>query len=439
MSKQQISGTKQGSIRLYNYHRIIFRTFALMQKDLSEKNFLLIKKFDRVLVNESLSDARRSKILSTLLSLSRMLNKDWSETNKEDIEELVYNFNKKFSKGGQETNTTSDHKKILKNFYRWLKRNSRDQKSVGDPTETAWIRIKKPRETLTADMLITEAEKNSLLRACGENLRDRAFVHTFSDLACRPGEILSRQIKHVKFDDRGAVIVVDGKTGPRPVRVIECVPDLASYFDKHPNNSDPEAPLWIAMDEKKFGEFWSYHAMRKRLQRICDVAEIHKRIWPNLFRHTGATKTGMFLTESLQKKRYGWSSSSKMPGRYEHMMNSDVEEAMLKHYGMSTAKENDLINKPKICKICDLPNSYDSKRCSKCGKPLTLDIALELEEKENEEKQSLLKRIEDLESKNKLYNKLEPDLKLLTLGFFEELFDKIEYTKKKQHKNTITS
>lgn len=43
-----------------------------------------------------------------------------------------------------------------------------------------------------------------LLKACGENLRDRAFVHTFSDLACRLGEILSHQIKHVKFDDRGA-------------------------------------------------------------------------------------------------------------------------------------------------------------------------------------------------------------------------------------------
>ncbi|MGD2107506.1 MAG: site-specific integrase, partial [Nitrosopumilaceae archaeon] len=355
MKNQQISGQKQGKINLYDYDKIINRTFALMQKDLSENNFRLIKKFDRVLVNESLSDARRSKILSTILSLSRMLKKNWDETNKEDMEELVYKFNKKFSKDGQETNTTSDHKKILKNFYRWLKFDSRDQKAVGDPIETIWIRTKKPRETLTADMLITEAEKNSLLKACGENLRDRAFVHTFSDLACRPGEILSRQIKHVKFDDKGAIIVVDGKTGPRPVRVIECVPDLASYFDKHPNNSDPDAPLWISLDEKKFGKPWTYAAMRKRIQRICDMAQIHKRIWPNLFRHTGATKTGMFLTESLQKKRYGWSSSSKMPGRYEHMMNSDVEEAIFKHYGISNTKETDFVNKPKICKICELP------------------------------------------------------------------------------------
>lgn len=409
-----------------------------MQKDLNENNVRLIKKFDRVLVNESLSDARRSKILVTLLSLSRMLNKDWENTGKEDIEELVYNFNKKFSKGGQETNTTSDHKKILKNFYRWMKRGSRDQKQVGDPTETSWIRIRKPRENLTADMLITEAEKNSLLKACGENLRDRAFVHTFSDLACRPGEILSRQIKHVKFDDRGAVIVVDGKTGPRPVRVIECVPDLASYFDKHPNNSDPESPLWIAMDEKKFGQAWSYHAMRKRLQRICDVAQIHKRVWPNLFRHTGATKTGMFLTESLQKKRYGWSSGSKMPGRYEHMMNSDVEEAMFKHYGISSAKGEDLVNKPRICKICDLPNSYDAKLCTKCGKPLSLKTAIEKEEQENNEKKQLEEKIKILEQRqvklendNKGYGDLKSIVDEYLKEYFEDIFDKIEYTKNK--------
>ncbi|MDH3765869.1 MAG: hypothetical protein OER82_08670 [Nitrosopumilus sp.] len=73
MSKQQISEKKHESIKLYDYDKIISRTFALMKKDMSENNLKIIKKFDRVLVNESLSDARRSKILSTILSLSRML------------------------------------------------------------------------------------------------------------------------------------------------------------------------------------------------------------------------------------------------------------------------------------------------------------------------------------------------------------------------------
>lgn len=102
MSKQQISKITQDKIRLYNYKRIIFRTFALIEKDLSHNNVQIIKKFNRILVNESLSDARRSKILGTLLSLSRMLGKDWEDIDKEDVEEWVYKFNKKFSKDGDQ-------------------------------------------------------------------------------------------------------------------------------------------------------------------------------------------------------------------------------------------------------------------------------------------------------------------------------------------------
>jgi hypothetical protein len=102
----------------------------------------------------------------------------------------------------------------------------------------------------------------------------------------------------------------------------------------------------------------------------------------------------MFLTESLQKKRYGWSSGSKMPGRYEHMMNSDVEEAIFKHYGISNTKNEDLVSRPKICKICNIPNSYDSKMCSKCGKPLDLKIALENEEKNETERQNMKKELD---------------------------------------------
>ncbi|MCZ6582045.1 MAG: hypothetical protein O6761_02595 [Thaumarchaeota archaeon] len=32
----------------------------------------------------------------------------------------------------------------------------------------------------------------------------------------------------------------------------------------------------------------------------------------------------LIINESLQKKRYWWSSGSMMPGRYEHMLNLDV-------------------------------------------------------------------------------------------------------------------
>jgi len=190
MAQRQVSEKNQGTIKIYNFQKIIANTYSLMERDLSKNNVELIKKFDKTLVNESLSEARRSKILSTLLSLSRFLEKDWQDTTKEDIEDLVFKFNEKFSENGQETNTTTDHKKILKNFYRWYKLGSRDYRDVGDPMETKWIRIRRIKEKLTRDMLISDEEKRALLKACGENLRDRAFIHTFMDAGCRPEKIL---------------------------------------------------------------------------------------------------------------------------------------------------------------------------------------------------------------------------------------------------------
>ena len=87
-------------ILVHDYKTIIDNIYKQIESELSKNNVEIIKKYDRVLVNESLADATRSKNLSTLLSLSRFLGKDWIETAKEDIEELVFKINKKHSQNG---------------------------------------------------------------------------------------------------------------------------------------------------------------------------------------------------------------------------------------------------------------------------------------------------------------------------------------------------
>ena len=42
---------------------------------------------------------------------------------------------------GKETETSRDHKKVLKIFFRWYKLGSRSFKEVGDPTQTKGIKI----------------------------------------------------------------------------------------------------------------------------------------------------------------------------------------------------------------------------------------------------------------------------------------------------------
>jgi hypothetical protein len=52
---------------------------------------------------------------------------------------------------GQETNTSYDHKKILKIFFRWIKLGSREFQEVGDPDETRWIKPKRVKDNLSRE------------------------------------------------------------------------------------------------------------------------------------------------------------------------------------------------------------------------------------------------------------------------------------------------
>ncbi|HZS73877.1 MAG TPA: integrase, partial [Candidatus Nitrosotalea sp.] len=217
---------------IYDYDDRIGRTYNLMEKDLSEENIKLIKKYDHSMIAESLAKATRHKHLQVVLNLSRFLGKDWKDVTKDDIENIVVKIVQTYcGESGQETNTSYDHKKILKIFFRWFKLGSRSREEVGDPPETNGVKIKKVKDKIVREDLVTEEDRTLLLQTCSDSLRDKAFIDCHFEAGTRPGEILNLLIKHVRFDKHGAIIHVDGKTGPRPIRLIRSTPNLASWIN----------------------------------------------------------------------------------------------------------------------------------------------------------------------------------------------------------------
>ena len=68
------------------------------------------------------------------------------------------------------------------------------------------------------------------------------------DLSSRPSEILKLKIKDIAFKNIGtsqyAEVVVNGKTGTRPIPLIDSIPYLKDYLsNEHPMPSNPNAPL----------------------------------------------------------------------------------------------------------------------------------------------------------------------------------------------------
>ena len=308
--------TKHSSIDIYDHDYLLKNVWNLIKKELSEQNVKLIRKYDKIMVNSSLAKATRQKNLKMILSLSRLLNKNWEVVTKEDIEELVFKIMDQYANNnGQETNTTWDHKKVLKIFFRWIKLGSREKNEVGDPLETKNIKIKRVKDKIVREDLLTESDRTRLLHACGENARDRAFIDCHYEAGTRPGEILTLQIKHVKFDKYGAVLHVDGKTGARTVRLVRSTPSLASWLAVHPFKDNPKAPLWPNLSYRNHGQPLTMASARKMLQTRCKKAELNKRVYLNLFRHSEATATANFMTEAQLRKRHGWTAESKMRTR----------------------------------------------------------------------------------------------------------------------------
>ena len=381
MNTKQAQKAKE--ITIHDFDKGLDHTLRTIESELSESNASLIKEYDREMTRRSLARGTRLKHLLIVLSLTRMLQKDWNDATKQDIEELVYQFIQKFSPDGKETHHTWDHKKILKIFFRWAKLGSRDFKEVGNPDETKWIRLNRVKNGIVREQLITEQDMSLILKSC-INPRDKAFFDVHYEAGTRPGEILSLKIKNVKFDGYGAFINVDGKTGPRPIRIVKSVPNLANWIDSHPLKDDPDAPLWIILEKPKFGEPMNYHTATSLLRRTMKRAGIVKHINLKLFRHSEATNSAKFMTEAQMKIRHGWTNDSKMPANYVHLVNSDVDEAYLKHLGIKP-REEEIQDLPRKCTICSMMNSPDSSICTKCGKPLDLKKAMEMEAKASQE------------------------------------------------------
>ena len=398
MSKEVISKRRVKDIEIHQYDMKIEAIYRLIEKELSKDNISLITKYDRHMARQSLAKATRLKHLQIVLNLSRMIKKDWKIVTKDDIDNLVFKVVQTYGdNNGKETNTTYDHKKVLKIFFRWVKLGSREHKEVGDPPETKDVRLRPVKNTLVREDLLTKEDYRKLITASDGNPRVKAFVAVHYEAATRPGETLSVRIKDVKFDKFGAIISVDGKTGTRNVRLLKSIPYLNEWINVHPQRDNPDAPLWIQVEGKDVGKAMTYASAKQMIQRLCRKAKIEKRIYLNLFRHTGATSLANSLPESLLRKRQGWTQSSKMPERYVHLIDEDVDEAYLRLHGI--IKEDKTIDikedMPEKCVLCGCLNMPGNKVCSDCNRPLDIEVAAEMEREEKQKMESKMKTLED--------------------------------------------
>jgi integrase len=281
------------------------------------------------------------------------------------------------------------------------------------------------------------------------NKRDRCYHTMARDLSARPHEILSLKIKDVVFKTTGKIqyaeVLVNGKTGSRPIPLIQSIPYVKDWLSNHPSRNNPNSPLFIGLGRRSLGRqftigglhyIYNYYKKEYFPKLLDDVTIpnedkdkiknlLAKPFNPYIRRHSALTEKSTKLKLHTLNQHAGWTTNSNMAQRYLHYFGNESSDSILEAYGIVT-NDNIPINtlNPKTCPNCNEGNTQDSKFCAKCRMVLTYDAYSETLEKQQEKETEV--RV--------LQEKYEQDMKIIRQEMenkFQQILSKIDITKVK--------
>ncbi len=343
--------------------------------DVSEQDKVDIRKLVDHLLANNVSKLRAVKYINHLTVVARIAGKPLGSLNRECMETVISRINT----GTYTDHTKHDVKVIVKKYFQWIR--GCDEGLHEYPEEVRWIKTAFKKKRLLPESLLTGEELKKLTDTA-ENLRDKALILVQYESGCRIGETLSLRIIHVAFDKHGAILMVDGKTGPRRVRIIASAPALASWLSIHPLRNDPNAPLWVGIGTVGRYEPLLYDAVRIMLKRLVKKAGLNKRIYMYLMRHSRATELAGILKEAQMKELLGWVQGSDRASTYVHLSGRDVDGALLASNGIEVDKEDkkELALKLVKCPRCGKDSGSNAQFCTACGMILDQKTAVILDE-----------------------------------------------------------
>jgi len=197
------------------------------------------------------------------------------------------------------------------------------------------------------------------------NTRDRAIIAVLFETGIRVGELVNIKLRDVRINEKYVEIsITQSKTEPRTVYLVHMWPYLKDWLQIHPLRDNKNAYLFVS----RTGKQMRIEHVDIRLYYISERAT-GKKYSAHLFRHLRATILMAKKFPIVQlKKLLGWTIDSNMPSRYIHLIDEDVENAVLDFYGIKKIEKKDeeeilLTNCPR----CGAKNPLNAVYCSQCG------------------------------------------------------------------------
>lgn len=281
----------------------------------------------------------------------------------------------------------------VKRFFRWI--HGMDVHEY--PECVRWMKLKSidSYKEIDPEQLPTVDEIKNMIEVT-DNPRYRALISLMAESGARVGEISLLQLKDIAWNNNGFILTIwEHKSKSKRTRRIPlcvCAEDLKNYINNyHPFSKDPEAALFISYPRysNPKGNL-KIASIEGIVAKVAKRSGVEKRvhIHPHIFRHARASQLDdLNWGEMMLRKYFGWTKSSKMPAKYIHKSQRNLNNRYFAMYGKIAPElgEPKMLEGPKACGSCGVTNPTGYRFCYQCNQAL---------DKEVQEKRDVDKEIE---------------------------------------------
>lgn len=328
---------------------------------LTDENITPLMDFDTSNKANGNAELTRYGQMQILIRFISFIKKNFKDVTRKDVEAYLASREVK-------SYTLDGEKTVIKKFYKYL------NNSELYPDNVKWITLNNDYTYKKPSDMLTETEIKRLIEKC-DNLRDRCIVVVLDDTAIRVGELCNLDNGDVHNDGEHMSITVKGKTGERSIGLITSAPIMNEYLNLHPDKNNSEAPLFISLNQKTYGNRLTDVGVYQMLQVLRKRAGIKKKVTPHIFRHSTLTRyAGLRMNESQMRMFAGWTADSSMPEVYLHMTEEEVDDnrrAMMTGDELKKKKPEKSMMLPIRCPRCGKQNDSNNTYCISCWLPLT--------------------------------------------------------------------
>ncbi len=265
------------------------------------------------LITEYLETMRANKLSeSSIRNTSNTLNKLSSFKSLDEMTDK--DLKVWFSKLDNTESTITSYQVIIKKFYR----------DIGKSEVVEWIKVRKPKETLNPDDILTTEDINKLIDSTDSHYY-KALIAFLFESGCRFSEAQALKWKDMHLTTDGIIAnIPTTKTAAGFRKVI--LPFSSQYLNNLQAFSygKDEDTIFHIMN-------WTSNMM---LKSIAKKAGITKPATCHRFRHAQATElVRLGMQEAIIRKKLGWTPSSTMIARYQHLNDEDTINATLEING----------------------------------------------------------------------------------------------------------